>query len=93
MGNGKSMHLGTIHCKREYNNRIYTMPLVEICGQKRVLVENHLGIVDYTLQQVSIKVYFGFINIQGSSLKITKMCKEKLVISGNIDAVNFQRGD
>ena len=47
MGTGKSMYLGIPDCNKNCDYSKYKMPLVEICGQKRVLIENHLGIVDY----------------------------------------------
>lgn len=91
MGTGKSMYLGIPDCNKNCDYSKYKMPLVEICGQKRVLIENHLGIVDYSAQQVSIKVSFGLIDIQGNDLKITRICREKLIIAGDVEAVCIQR--
>lgn len=67
------------------------LPLIEICGHKRVLIENHLGIAMYSCQEIMVKVCFGCVQILGSGLVIKKFCKEKIVISGDIDAIRFQR--
>ena len=68
----------------------YQLPLVEICERKRVLVENYIGILAYGSQEIRIRVSFGSILIRGNRMRIRKICKEKLVISGDIDAVVFQ---
>ena len=67
----------------------HQMPLVEICARKRVLIENHHGILGYDVGRIVVKVYFGSVVIQGSKLKITMICREKLVITGVIDSVCF----
>jgi len=67
------------------------LPLIEICGYKRVLIENHFGIAMYSSQEIIIKVCFGCIQVLGCGLVIKKFCKEKIVISGDIDAIRFQR--
>lgn len=66
------------------------IPLVEICDQRRVLIENHQGIVGYGCNEILIKVRYGQICICGENLKLAKMSKEKLVITGKISAVNLQ---
>lgn len=62
-------------------------PLVEIAGEYRVLIENHMGISDYTTTQILINVKFGLIKVCGHSLEIFKMTKEQMVICGRIDSV------
>lgn len=66
-------------------------PLVEICGQRRVLIENHQGVVGYGCNEICIKVRFGCIRVDGANLKLVKMSKDKLVITGTIDRIDLQR--
>lgn len=66
------------------------VPIVEICDQRRVLIENHQGIVGYGGNEIQIKVRFGRICVCGENLKLKLMCKNKLVIIGRINAVNMQ---
>lgn len=68
------------------------VPLVEIAGYNRVLVEHHLGITQYGPERVCIKVKFGEIQICGAQLVISKMSKEQLVICGMIESVSVFRG-
>lgn len=67
----------------------FRVPLIEICGRNRVLIENHLGINGYATEEIVVKVRCGLIYIQGSNLRVNKVCKEKLIILGRIDAVRF----
>ena len=32
------------------------IPLIEIAGEKRVLIENHLGILAYSLEEIQVKM-------------------------------------
>ena len=66
-------------------------PLVEIAGEYRVLIENHLGIFDYAPNQILINVRFGLIKICGHSMEISKMTKEQIVICGTIQSVSLCR--
>lgn len=63
--------------------------LVEICGSKRVLIENHRGIVSYGCNEIRVNVKDGQICVAGESLMISKMSKEKLVIIGKIHCVKM----
>lgn len=66
------------------------VPLIEIWDRKRVLIENHQGIVGYGCREILVKVSYGRICICGEDLKLTKMGREKLVVTGKISAVNLQ---
>ena len=72
------------------NDPLPGVPLVEVCGQRRVLIENHQGIAAYGCGEIQIKVRNGRIVVCGENLKLVKMSKEKLVITGRICAVNLQ---
>ncbi len=67
-------------------------PLVEIAGERRVLIENHFGVTGYGSQEICVKVRFGHIVICGNGLELVRMTKEQLVIMGTIDGVRFCRG-
>lgn len=67
------------------------LPLVEIAGQGRVLIENHRGVCCYGREQISIRVKYGQIVVRGCGLELARMTKEQLVITGQIDSVNLIR--
>lgn len=67
------------------------MPLVELAGYRRVLVENHRNVIQYTDTQIRIKVTYGEIFVQGSGLSLARMSKAQLVVTGCIDAICLHR--
>lgn len=72
------------------NNEIspnYT--IVEIGGSHRVLVENHLGVRRYESCCICVNTGYGYLQVNGSCLCLSYMTKEKILIRGNIDAVNL----
>lgn len=66
-------------------------PLVEIAGEHRVLIENHRGVVGYGTTEICVSVKFGYLKICGSMLMLSRMTKQQIVISGNIDSVSLCR--
>lgn len=68
------------------------IPLVEILGEGRVLIENHRGVTEYGTDRISIRVGFGQIIICGCGLELSRMSREQLVILGRIDGVTLCRG-
>ena len=65
------------------------LPVVELFGTTRVLIEHHKGIAGYASEQIIVKVNYGQLVISGESLEIVKMTKDQLVIGGNIHAVEL----
>jgi sporulation protein YqfC len=66
-------------------------PLVEICGERRVLIENHQGVSRYGKDQIWVKVCYGEIAVRGSALELSKMTREQMVICGKIENVSLIR--
>ena len=60
-------------------------PLIEITGINRVLVEHHSGIAHYSLDTVTVRMSYGCLKIAGSDLTVSKISREQLIISGEID--------
>lgn len=67
-------------------------PIVEICGYRRVLIERHMGVARYNTDEILIKVKYGMISLSGMNMHLCKMCKERLVVTGQIDSVTLLRG-
>ena len=67
------------------------LPLVEIAGQGRVLIENHRGVCGYGREQINIRVKFGEIAVRGCGLELARMTREQLVITGRVESVNLIR--
>lgn len=67
-------------------------PLVEMAGEHRVLIENHHGVTVYGCSQIHVKVTYGQLCVCGAGLKLARMTKQQLVITGRIDSVSILRG-
>ena len=67
------------------------LPLVELTGHSRVLVENHIGVIAYSQEKIVIRVSFGSLVISGENLKLAEMQREQLVIFGQIEGVYLQK--
>jgi len=65
--------------------------IVEIAGHRRVLIENHRGIITYGKEKIIIKVKYGSLSVCGQGMEILHMSKEQLVISGTICNVTLHR--
>ena len=63
--------------------------LVEIAGERRVLIEFHKGISSYSPQKVDVCVGYGKVSVSGSNLLIARMTREQLVIFGCIESVTL----
>ena len=68
------------------------MPLLELNGERRVLIENHHGVTQYSNQEICVKVSYGLICICGTGLELACMSKERLVITGHVDTVRLLKG-
>lgn len=67
------------------------VPLVEISGTRRVLIEHHMGVVAYGCDEIQVRVRYGLLSVSGSALNLARMSKEQLVICGCIDGVRLFR--
>ena len=83
----KLMHAAELH-----NEPLPGVPLLELSGTRRVLIENHGGVTQYTQQEICIKVRYGLICVCGTGLELACMSKERLVITGCIDAIRLMKG-
>lgn len=67
------------------------LPLVEIAGDRRVLIEHHYGVTQYGRCRISVRVKFGTVVILGSCLELTRMTAQQLIITGEISCVQLER--
>ena len=68
------------------------LPLIELVGDTRVLMENHCGVTEYGKERICVKVKFGQVCISGQDLNLAKMTRSQLVICGKIQSVEVYRG-
>lgn len=66
-------------------------PIIEVAGDRRVLIENHFGITQYCAEKICVKVRYGHITICGCNLVLSKMTRDQLIVMGRIDSVSIHR--
>ena len=66
---------------------VQALPLVELLGDRRVLIENHKGIVLYSHDEIDIKLNIGLLCITGCDLRIAYISGQRLVINGSIKCI------
>ncbi len=66
-------------------------PLVELAGDRRVLIEHHRGVTQYSREMICVKVRYGSVRVCGCGLELSRMRKDQLVISGRIDGISLIR--
>ena len=67
------------------------IPVVEIAGDQRILIECHRGICEYSPHSISVKVSFGRILVKGENLQLRQISRGNLVIFGRLTAVELVR--
>lgn len=67
------------------------LPVVELAGDRRVLIEQHRGVTEYGCERICVRVRFGEVCICGCGLELNRMTKEQLVVSGRIDSIHLRR--
>lgn len=65
--------------------------VIELAGDRRVLVERHEGVTEYSRERISFKVPFGLVRVCGCGLELMKMTKGQLIITGRIDSIQLHR--
>ena len=74
---------------REKLNIKAKLPLIELAGTNRVLIENHQGVMAYSTCEIQIKVSYGCVTVKGSNLQLLEMSRIQLVICGSIEGLQL----
>lgn len=67
------------------------LPILEIAGDRRVLIERHKGVLEYGPERIRVRVSYGTVCITGCGMELVRMGHQQLVIAGRVDSVCLQR--
>lgn len=70
-------------------NLLSVLPIVELVGKSRLLIENHQGVLSYSTKEIRIKVSYGCVIASGENLQLMEMSRVKLAICGIIDGLQI----
>ena len=62
---------------------------VEIFSNKKLILEDCLGIIDYKSDYLKLKIKKGFLNILGNELLITTFENKIIIVTGYIVSIEF----
>ena len=65
--------------------------LVELAGDRRVLIEHHQGVIRYGREKICVKVKYGTVAVIGCGLEMACMTRQQLIICGRIDSIELHR--
>jgi sporulation protein YqfC len=66
------------------------IPKISCIGKKLLTIENHRGIIKYSLQKIRVSVSVGEIEITGENLRVKNIFTEELEIEGSITNISFK---
>lgn len=67
------------------------MPVAELWGDKRLLIEHHRGVASYSREEICVCVGYGMLTITGEGLDLSYMTGDQLVICGKINEITVIR--
>ncbi|SHK79611.1 sporulation protein YqfC [Desulforamulus aeronauticus] len=65
------------------------LPKIVLVGNLQVFIENHRGIVEYTVEKVRIKVGEGEVGITGHDLMLRNIKMDEICVEGHIKSLCF----
>ena len=66
-------------------------PKITIAGFKKMFIENYKVILEYQDIYIRVKTYIGIVNINGFNLRLGEMTSDDIVITGDIETVDFEK--
>lgn len=64
-------------------------PIIEVCGDGRVLIEHHKGVCSFGSDEIEVRVAYGSVRVCGNNLHIHCMDLYHIVIRGGIEGVTL----
>ena len=80
------------HFARRFDLNSEVMPgelLIELFGNKRILIENHCGVLEYLPDRICVKTRNDYMCVSGEGLCLSFISKDRLIICGRIDSVHL----
>ncbi len=68
---------------------VLDLPKITLIGRNEFYLENHRGIIEYSLTMLRINLSRGFLEIQGNNLEIKHLLPDEMSVYGEIYAIKF----
>ena len=77
--------------KHSYAEPLPGIPIMELAADKRMVIENHDGVVEYSDTRICVSIRNGVYRISGAHLSLSYMSRFQLIITGRIDMISIER--
>ena len=78
--------------KEGFFSSLRQLPVAELGGDRRVLIERYRKICRYTREEILVAMEYGQLRIQGQELELAQISQAQIVITGRIDSLSLERG-
>ncbi|MBQ3251881.1 MAG: YabP/YqfC family sporulation protein [Oscillospiraceae bacterium] len=68
------------------------VPIIEIYGDRRVLIEGRCGVVQYGDKCIQLRNACGIVRICGHNLCVVELSGRQIIITGRVEGVSIFRG-
>lgn len=68
------------------------VPIIEIFGDSRVLIEGHCVVTQYSGSQIALRNGRGTICVSGCDLCMAELSRTQLIITGRIEGISIAKG-
>lgn len=68
---------------------VQDLPRLVLTGDRRLVIENHKGVIEYTSALLRLNTSRGELRVEGKSLTLVSILREEIWIEGHIEHVEF----
>jgi len=68
---------------------VFNLPKLTVIGRTEIYLENHRGIIEYSLNRLRISLSRGFLQIEGQNLEIKALMPDEMSISGEVHSIKY----
>ncbi|MEN6350026.1 MAG: sporulation protein YqfC [Syntrophomonas sp.] len=68
---------------------VLDLPKVTVVGRNELYLENHRGIIEFSLNRLRINLSRGFLEIVGENLEIKTLMPDEMAVSGEISFIRY----
>jgi sporulation protein YqfC len=65
------------------------LPKITVIGREELYIENHRGVIEYSLTRLRVNLSRGFLEIEGDDLEIKALMADEMKITGKIISFKY----
>ncbi|MGI5911835.1 MAG: sporulation protein YqfC [Syntrophomonadaceae bacterium] len=68
---------------------VLDLPKITVIGREELYIENHRGVIEYSLTRLRVNLSRGFLEIEGDDLEIRALMADEMKITGKIISFKY----